>query len=76
MCLLSVTMFEQELQLSITQRIVIKFFAQDGVRSAKIFGRLKPQFGDKILKKTHLYEWYKKCLKKQKAVENEAHQPC
>lgn len=42
----------------------------------KFLEDFKAQFGDKILKKTHLYEWYKKCLKKQKAVENEAHQPC
>lgn len=59
------------MHLSVTQRIIIKFLAHNGVSATEIFQRLSAQFGDQVLSKICEFAWHKEFKEGRKRVENE-----
>lgn len=53
-------MSEQVVHPSVTQRIIIKFFAHQGVKVAEILQKLEAQLENNNLKETQVYECRKK----------------
>lgn len=67
---LSSTMSEHEVPSSVAQRVIIRFLANEGVKSAEILTRLQAQFGDATLSRTQVFDWAKKFRSGRDAVEN------
>ena len=61
------------MQVSVAQRITIKFLAQEGVNPPKIFGRLTKQFKGETLSRARVFAWHKKFVEGRERVENERH---
>ena len=52
----SSTMSDHEVPLSVAQRVIIRFLANEGVKSAEILTRLQAQFGDATLSRTQVFD--------------------
>jgi predicted DNA-binding transcriptional regulator len=52
-------MFEQEVHVSIAQRINIKFLSREGVKPAEILRRLTEQFKEETLSRVRVFAWHK-----------------
>ena len=66
-------MSEEEVYVSITQCIIIKFLVCNGVKLAEIFYRLYLQFCSDTLLKAQVYKWDKFFHKGQKDISNLIH---
>jgi hypothetical protein len=70
--LVSSAMSEREVPPAITKLIIVKFLANEGVKSSKILTRLRAQFGDMTLSSTQVYDWASKCKGGRQTVENKS----
>lgn len=66
-------MSEKQVPYSVEQRIIIHFFAREGVKQSIFLPRVKAQFDSDTLSRSQRFENYKKCLGGAEAVENESH---
>ncbi|KAJ8946771.1 hypothetical protein NQ318_018980 [Aromia moschata] len=66
-------MSEQEVHTSVAQRIIIRFLANEGVKSNEILTRLRAQFGDDTLSQTQVFDWAKIFRSGQETVANQSH---
>ncbi|KAJ8946264.1 hypothetical protein NQ318_004633 [Aromia moschata] len=66
-------MSEQEVHTSVAQRIIVRFLANEGVKSNEILTRLRVQFGDDTLSQTQVFDWAKRFRSGQETVANQSH---
>lgn len=66
-------MTEQEVPVSVAQRIIIRFLVNEGVKPSEVLTRLQAQFGDDTLSKTQVFDWATKFWDGRDRVENENH---
>ncbi|CAK9818248.1 Protein GVQW3 [Anthophora plagiata] len=66
-------MSEQQVHLSVAQRIIIKFLTHEGVKPIEILQRLTAQFGDQTLSRARVFAWHKKFKEGRELVENVEH---
>jgi len=59
--------------VSVAQRIIIKFLAQEVVNPTEIFGRLTKQFKEETLSRARMFAWHKQFTEGRERVENESH---
>ena len=50
-------MSETKAQVSVDQRIIIKFMTKEGCKPSEICSRLKRQYGEKTLSNVSVYRW-------------------
>ncbi|CAK9809091.1 Protein GVQW3 [Anthophora quadrimaculata] len=66
-------MSEQQVHLSVAQRIIIKFLTHEGVKPIQILQRLTAQFGDQTRSRARVFAWHKKFKEGRELVENVEH---
>lgn len=62
--------------MTVAQRIIIQFLANEGVKPTEILTRLQAQFGDGTMSRTQVFDWAKKFRSGRNAVENESYVVC
>jgi len=60
--------------VSVEQRIIIKFLTKEGCKPSEICSRLKWQYGEKTLSNVSVYKWSSAFEKGRETVENEPHE--
>jgi hypothetical protein len=54
----------------VAERIIIKFISIENVKHGEILMRLKSEFGDETLSRSHVYDWNKSFKEGRTEVEN------
>jgi hypothetical protein len=67
-------MSEAKVDVSVDQRIIIKFLTKEGCKPSEICSRLKRQYGEKTLSNVGVYKWSSAFKKRRETVENEPHE--
>ena len=60
--------------VSMEQRIIIKFLMKEGCKPSEICSRLKRQYGEKTLSNVSVYKWSSAFKKGRETVENAPHE--
>jgi len=70
-------MSEEQVHVSMKQRIIIEFLMKEGCKLSQICSRLKRQHGEKTLSNVSVWKWSSAFKKGREMVENEPneHQP-
>ena len=63
-------MSEQEVPSDVTQRIIIKFLAQEGLIPPEILTRLRVRFKEECLSQARVYSWAKSAREAARNLEN------
>ena len=67
-------MSEAKVNVSVEQRIIIKFLTNEGFKPSEICPRLKRQYGETTLLNVSVYKWSSAFKKGRETVENEPHE--
>jgi len=65
---------QSEGNISVEQRIIIKFLTKESCKPSEICSRLKRRHGEKTLSNVSVYKWRSAFKKGRETVENESHE--